>query len=229
MNGLGESNHTMKFRFMYFVSLIMFMLILPFSLGAQEYSDLPPKHGDEYGAGITLAMSGFGLGAFYRFSLPAYLHAGASLDFYMMRDENEFTYYDYWGIPRQLNKFNRLFLVPFSAEIKRRLFQDSIEDDFRPYLVALGGLTFGMNFPQENPQYIFLPPEQQARIPQKNEYRLSMNLGVGLGIDITTNESYFFSVRPQYRFIYFPQDIAGKSNHSTFEIRLEIGKRMVTQ
>ena len=27
-----------------------------------------------------------------------------------MRDDNEFTYYDYYGYPQQVNKFNRLLL-----------------------------------------------------------------------------------------------------------------------
>jgi len=217
----------MKIRIFWLTLFMLVVMILPNSTIGQEYLDFPPKHGNEYGAGITLAMSGFGLGGFYRMSLPGYFHAGASLDFYMMRDDNEFTYYDYWGIPRQINKFNRLFLVPLSVELKKRIFENSIEDDFRPYLVGIGGLTFGMNFPQYNPQFAYLTPEEQARLPRDNEYRLSLNLGVGFGIDITTSENYFFSIRPQYRIIYFPKNIAGKSNHSTFEIRLEIGKRTI--
>ena len=44
-------------------------------------------------------------------------------------------------------------------------------------------------------------------------------------IDFTTNENFYLTVRPQYRFIYFPKAIAGKTNHSNFEIRVELGKR----
>ncbi len=219
----------MSAKFLVSLGLTGMILLCPTLVISQEYQEIPPLHGNEYGGGITLAMSGFGLGAFYRFSLPGYFHVGTSLDFYMMRDENEFTYYDYWGIPRQLNKFNRLFLFPFSVELKKRLFHDSIEENFRPYLIGLGGLTFGMNFPQDTPQYLLLPPEEQARLPREDEYRLSFNFGVGFGIDVTTNENYYFSIRPQYLVIYFPENIAGKTNHSTFEIRLEVGKRNITK
>ncbi len=211
----------------WFKSGLLFILVIPAFLFSQYDEESIAHHGNEYGAGITMAMAGFGLGGFYRFSLPSYAHIGFNLDFYMMRDENEFTYYDYWGYPRQFNKFNRLFLIPLSVEIKKRLFYDSIEDGFRPILFILGGATFGMNFPTNDLEYSFSPPEVQSRLPRDNEYQFSFNTGFGLGIDITTNEDYFVSIRPQYRFIYFPQPIAGKTNHSNFEIRLELGKRLI--
>jgi hypothetical protein len=206
---------------------LLIFLLIP-ALVIAQYEESVPLHGNEYGAGITLAMAGFGLGGFYRFSLPSYFHVGVNLDFYMMRDENEFTYYDYWGYPRQINKFNRLFIIPLSVEVKRRFFYNSIEDDFRPYFIGLGGLTFGMNFPNDNDyEFSLLPPEEQARLPREDEYQLSFNVAFGIGIDVTTNQNFFLSIRPQYRFIYFAQSIAGKTNHSNFEIRLELGKRLI--
>jgi hypothetical protein len=190
-----------------------------------QYENLPPQHLNEYGLGITLAMSGFGLGGVYRVALPNYFHAGVGLDFFVMNDENEFTYYSYYG-PVKVNDFNRLFIIPMSVEVKRRLFYNDIEEGFRPYIVGLGGITIGLNFPQEdNIEFSTLPPEEQERLPTDDEYRLSFNLGFGFGIDFTTSESFFLSVRPQYRFIYFPKAIAGKTNHSNFEIRVEFGKR----
>ncbi len=212
----------------YYLSALILILLMTFPLSPvySQYEEIPPQHLNEYGAGITLAMSGFGLGGFYRLAFPNFFHVGASVDFFMMRDEFEFTYYDYYGVPRQFNKFNRLFIIPLSIELKRRLFQNSIEESFRPYVVGLGGLTFGMNFPRANElERSQLPPEEQERLPTEDEYRLSFNVGLGIGIDFTSNESYYVSIRPQFRLIYFPEPIAGKSNHSTFEIRLELGKR----
>jgi hypothetical protein len=210
-----------------FTVIIILVLCTVLTLpGLAQYEEVPPQHLNEYGAGITLAMSGFGLGGYYRKALPDFFHVGASIDFFMMRDENEFTYYDSFGVPRQFNKFNRLFIIPLSVEIKRRLFQNSIEESFRPHVIALGGVTVGMNFPRENEvERSQLPPEEQERLPQNDEYRVSFNIGLGLGIDFTSNESYYVSIRPQFRLIYFPEPIAGDSNHSTFEIRLELGKR----
>ncbi len=210
------------------LSLIFLLTFSVFSEGRAQYIEREPLHGNEYGAGITIAMSGIGLGGFYRFALPSYIHVGAELDFYIMRDQKEFTYYDYYfGYPRQVNSFNRLFIVPMSVELKKRLFQNSVEDDFRPYLIGTGGVTFAMNFPKNDEEFSFLPEEEQQRLPRNDEYRFSFNFGIGMGIDITSNSSFFISIRPQYRFIYFPKSIAGENNHSTFEIRLELGKRMV--
>jgi hypothetical protein len=206
---------------------IILMILSGFltSLFAQ-YDDSPPEHGNEYGAGITIAMSGFGFGGFYRIALPGYFHAGANIDFYIMRDENEFTGYNIYGYPVQINKFNRLFLIPMAVELKKRFFQNDIEDGFRPYLLGMGGITIGMNFPRNNQFEIQnLPPEEQAKIPGDDEFRLTFNFAIGFGIDVTTNENFFLSIRPQYRIVYFPESIAGKNNHSNFEIRMEFGKR----
>ncbi len=211
------------------IVIIVAVIILTMAVsGWSQYIEKQPLQGNEYGAGITIAMSGIGLGGFYRFAAPGYTHIGAELDFYIMRDDNEFTYYDYYGYPRQVNKFNRLFIIPASVELKKRLFYNSIEDDFRPYMIGLGGVTFAMNFPRNNDyEFSLLPPAEQQRLPRNDEYRFSFNLGIGFGIDITTNEFFFVSIRPQYRFIYFPKAIAGKTNHSAFEIRLELGKRLI--
>jgi hypothetical protein len=52
-------------------------------------------------------------------------------------------------------------------------------------------------------------------------------LAIGFGVDVTSNENFFISIRPQYRIFYFPQSIAGQKNHSNFEIRVEFGKRLI--
>jgi len=209
-------------------STIVILFLLPITLFAQ-YQEMPPTHGDEFGAGFTVAMSGFGLGGYYRFALPNFFSVGADADFYIMRDEKEYSFYDpYFGYPIQLNKFNRLFIIPVNLELKRRFFSESIEDNFRPYLIGLAGFTFGMNFPKTDTyQYYNLSPEELEKLPQNNEYRFTLNFAIGVGVDFSTNDNYYFSVRPQFRFMYFPESIATKKNHSAFEIRFELGKRKI--
>lgn len=202
---------------------ILVVLCVPVFLMAQ-YEDLePPQHGTEYGIGFTLAMGGFGLGGYYRYALPGYMGLGASADFYMMRDDKEYEIYDpYSNFYYQLNKINRLFFIPIHVELKKRLFPNDIEDNFRPYLVGGAGGVFGMNFPRKT-------QVEGGDYPRKNEFRFTVDFYFGFGVDITTNEDYYFSIRPQIRFVQFAQSIAGDRNHSTFEIRLELGKRIVTQ
>ena len=215
---------------MYKVSAIILLMLMSFSIFAQ-YEDTPPTQANELGAGVTVAMSGFALGGFYRIALPNFFSVGANVDIYMLRDEKEYTYYDpyydpYGYYPIQVNKFNRLFIIPVNLELKKRIFQNSIEDNFRPYFIGLTGITFGMNFPKtDSYQFQNLSPEEREALPQGNEYRFTLSFALGFGIDFSTNDNFFFSIRPQYRINYFPVSIATKKNHSSFEIRFELGKR----
>jgi hypothetical protein len=170
-------------------------------------------HTDEVGLNFSLAMSGFGIGGFYRKALGSYTYLGANLSFYMMRDDKEYEYYDaYYAIPVKANDVNRLFFIPLNIEFKKRLFADDIEDSFRPHILVQGGIIYGMNFPKVK--------------ELKNESEFSYNFAFGFGIDMTNKEKYFITIRPQYRIIYFSHDIAQKKNHSNFEIKLEIGGRL---
>ena len=202
--------------------LLAGLLILTLTSGvfAQMEDEAAPIHKNEYGAGITLAMSGLGLGGFYRINMVNYYYLGISADFYILRDDREFTYYDYYG-PIQINDVNQLFIIPVNVELKRRLFANDIENDFRPFVSALAGFTFGMNFPKKNA--IITNPDLYD-IPNGNEYRMAFSFGIGAGVDISTRDYMYFSIRPQYRYIFFPGSIAGEKNHSNFEIRLEVGK-----
>ncbi|GAB4336506.1 MAG: hypothetical protein Kow0037_17850 [Calditrichia bacterium] len=186
-------------------------------------------HLNEYGFDLSIAMSGTGLGGFYRKALPGYFLFGASANIYMMRDEKEFSYYNpydpYQPYPVQINKFNRFFVLPVSVELKRRLFMDSVDDSFRPYLLTSGGLSFGINFPRKD-QISRLPEEEQYKYPTDTELGWALNFAIGFGVDFTTHENYYLTIRPQYRFIYFPDEIALKKNHSNFEIVFELGKRV---
>lgn len=209
--------------------VLLFCFLFPISSFGQLAVNTPSVHVDEYGAGITIAMSGFGFGGYYRFALSNMFHIGATADFYLMRDDNEVTYFDYRiGVPIQRNNFNRLFLFPVGVELKKRLFSESIEDGFRPYLIAGGGFTFGMNFPRTDSfDFRRLSEAEREELPQNNEYRFTFNFAIGGGVDFTTRDNFYISIRPQVRFIYFPKSIAGKNDHTNFEIRMELGKRLV--
>ena len=210
--------------------LIIVILLFTFSLGlSQEYDD-PIYHGNEYGGGVTIAMSGFGFGGFYRWALPNYSHIGVNANFYVMRDDNQFTYYDpyYTYYPIEVNNYNRLFIIPIAFEYKKRFFTNTVADGTRPYFIASSGFTFGMNFPRD-PNEIFTTTSEAelAGYPTENEYQFTYNATVGFGVDITTQKDFYISLRPQYRFMRFTKSIAGKKDHSNFEILIEIGKRSI--
>lgn len=179
---------------------------------SQSWEETETVHKDEIGFNFSLAMSGFGIGGFYRKALPSYSYFGANVNFFIMRDEKEFEYVNRFGQVVKANDINRLFFIPLNLEFKKRLFASDIEDNFRPHFIIQAGVIYGMNFPR---------PEEL-----KNEYQFAYNFVLGFGADITNREKYFVTIRPQYRVIYFNDEIAQKRNHSTFEIKLELGGRL---
>lgn len=179
---------------------------------SQDEPESPIVHKDELGLNFELAMSGLGVGGFYRKAISGYSYLGVNLNFFVMRDEKEFEYYDVYGYPAKANDINRLFFIPLNLEFKKRLFVEDIEDNFRPNFVIQGGIIYGMNFPRLE--------------GLKNESAFSYNFVIGIGADITNRDKYFISIRPQYRIIYFPEEIAQKKNHSNFEIKVELGGRL---
>lgn len=202
--------------------LSSFLLMLCIFCGqsvAQDYEiiETVPVHKNERGFTISLATSGIGLGGVYRFALPLYTHIGFTLEFFIVRDDNEFELYDpYFNQFIKVNDVNRMFSIPVSIELKKRLFVNSIENNFRPHLLLQAGGVFGMNFPNE----AFVNGNV---IKPDNEYEFAPDLVGGFGVDFTTKENYFATLRVQYRYAYFQNSIAGKKDHSSFEIKFEIG------
>ena len=199
-----------------------FILMLCFFSGqtlAQDYEiiETVPIHKNERGFTVSLATSGLGLGGVYRWALPLYSHIGFSLEFFIVRDDNEFELYDpYFNQFIKVNDVNRMFTIPVSIEFKKRLFVNSIENNFRPHLLIQVGGVYGMNFPNE-------ALVNGNIIKPDNEYEFAPSLLGGFGVDFTTRESYFATLRVQYRYAYFQNSIAGKKDHSSFEIKFEIG------
>lgn len=197
----------------FFVSIVLlFLVYTPGSFGQVEEEALP-IHTDEMGINFSLAMSGLGFGGFYRKAFGSYTYIGANLNFFIMRDDKEYEYYDpYFGTSLKANNVNRLFFIPFNLELKKRLFANDIEDSFRPHFIIQGGIIYGMNYPRAE--------------GLKNEHQFSYDFVLGVGADITNRDKYFVTIRPQYRFVYFAKEIAQKKNHSSFEIKLEFGGRL---
>lgn len=201
------------------VLAVLLVLILGHTpLPAQETEvEAPPSHKNERGFSFSLSSSGLGIGGFYRLALPAYTHLGFDLEFFAVRDDKEFEFVDpFTGTAFKINDANRLFLIPAAVELKKRLFANSIEDNFRPHVMLQAGAIYGMNFPQD----VLINGET---IRPKNQFEFTFDVLVGFGVDFSTRANFFATVRPQYRFVYFANEIAGKTNHSVFEIKFEIG------
>lgn len=190
------------------------------------YLEAEPSHKNERAFSFSLSTNGLALGGLYRFKLPNYTHLGINLEFFAIRDDNEIAIVDpFTGRPFKLNDANRMFMIPVNLELKKRLFTHSIEDDFRPHLMFQAGGAYGMNFPKE----VLIDTNSDGvleRVQPDNQFQLTYNLLAGFGVDIKTRGNFFATIRPQYRYTFFPETIAGKKDHSTFEIKIEIGTQL---
>ncbi|MGH1365172.1 MAG: hypothetical protein ACRBF0_16550 [Calditrichia bacterium] len=176
-------------------------------------------HKNEGGFSISLASNGIGIGGFYRIAMPNFFYTGVNLEFFVLRDDKETDIAFNTAFGPQVAKFNdinRFFTVPLNVELKKRIFTSSIENNFRPHLLGQTGVVFGMNFP--NTVLV-----EGVEVRPDNQYEISYNLVGGIGVDFATRENYFATVRLQYRYVLFNQEIASKENHSAIEIKFEIG------
>ncbi|MEX0821232.1 MAG: hypothetical protein WD021_03715 [Rhodothermales bacterium] len=133
------------------VVLALAVLLANSAASAQSRADTTAGDGEgAYGSGlggaILLTNSGFGLGGYYHravssntsFMVEASLGAG--------KDERELKFFRF-GSSYIPNKANYLLMMPVQIGVVHRLFRDTIEDNFRPYVQVSVGPTFGWEYP----------------------------------------------------------------------------------
>jgi len=173
--------------------------------------DPEPQVSKQGGVAFSVVELGTGFGGFYSVPLKGFFHVGVESDIFLLRDENQIDVIDPWtGLPMTINKENNAYMMDLMVTLKKRLLPYDVDDSLRPFVIVAVGPVYGINFPEDK--------------RKKDEYRFGLSgYGAG-GVDIALESQYFLGLRLQYRFIKFNDKFAGKSNHSTFDIRLEIGK-----
>ncbi len=199
----------------YSVIFILLFLMAPLHIFAQyeKYllKDPEPKVYKQGGVAFSVVELGTGLGVFYSVPLKNFWHAGLATDFFLLRDENQIDIIDPWtGIPVTINKENNAYVLDMMFSFKKRLLARKIDDSLRPFVAAGAGPMYGINFPLDK--------------KKKDEYRWAWSVFGAAGVDIALESMYFLGLRLQYRVIKFQKPFTGRKDHSTFDIRLEIGK-----
>jgi hypothetical protein len=90
------------------------------------------------GAGVNLLFSGSGwaVGGFYTKDLGASFSVSIDAFFTTRRNADEFEDVYFNNIPVVSEKVNRVFNVPLSLSLRYRLFEESLQESFRPFLTA---------------------------------------------------------------------------------------------
>ncbi len=186
-----------------------------------------PRYGTGAGVSILLTNSGFGLGGYAykgvgpRTSLVAEFSLGG------VRDERETKFFGYGG-PSIQNKAHYLMVVPVRLGLFHRLFRDTIEDNFRPYVHFSGGPTLGWVSPyfgdcNNNGRFdreadcdgdgTLAPGEGEREYDvfsafPRGHARLGVGGQVALGAYFGYSTRATQGVQIAYRFDYFPDPIA---------------------
>ena len=197
------------------ILFLIFLMLAPLQIFAQyeKYllKDPEPKVYKQGGVAFSVVELGTGLGGFYSMPLKHFWHVGIAADFFLLRDENQIDIIDPWtGIPVTINKENNAYVMDLTVSLKKRLLARKIDDSLRPFVAAGVGPMYGINFPIDK--------------KKKDEYRWAWSAFGAAGVDIALESNYFLGLRLQYRVIKFQKTFVGKKDHSTFDIRLEIGK-----
>jgi len=127
--------------------ILMLALIIPLAAAAQptRQTKTPPRnaYGSGFGLNIALTNSGFGLGGYFMRSVSTTTSLLADFMITTVKDEREQRLFNFFGESIIPNKQTYLHVLPFHLGFQTRLFKNSIEDNFRPYLHFSGGPTFG--------------------------------------------------------------------------------------
>jgi hypothetical protein len=206
------------------IFIIILSFIFVFTIGSAQIAtteEYEVVYQPEKQAGFVFSMAetGSGFGGFIAWPLIKYFHFGLSLDMFFIRDSREFTYYDpyYYGYYYTVNKENNVYIFDLLLIMKYRLFAQELDESFRPFVSAAFGYIYGMNYPEYS-----RTPEG---FPTNDQFDWTLGGFFGIGTDISTANMFYVSIRGQYRIMPFSEMIGERSNHSMFELRLEIGRR----
>ncbi len=166
-------------------------------------------YGSGHGFTLLLTNSGFGFGGYYRKALSETTSLVGEIMLGSGKDEREQKFITFWGQAVIPNKKNYLLIVPLQFGVQKRLFKETIRENFRPYIQLSGGPAFGWVSP-----YFRDSNGNGTREPQEKIYdsigAFPKGKGrVGVGGTLALGAFFGFSkrttqgVRLGYTFTYF--------------------------
>jgi len=162
-----------------------------------------PAHSDAFfntalGFNMKLSSHGFGAGGFHSWMLSNKIESSISFYISGARKSDEIEYYDYQTgqifIP---GKINRLYLIPITLSIKYHLFNEQLDNTFKPYI------DFGVG-----PSLILSNPYQYEFFSALKYTRLYTRFGtyLGFGSYLMSTEKSLMGIDARYYYIPFGGD-----------------------
>lgn len=197
--------------------LLFFLCLLTIPASAQPAPE-PSLTEELYGTGagmtILLTNSGFGIGGYFRYptsptwALVGEIGAGA------VKDEREHRFFT-TGYRTQIpSKANYFFTLPLHMGVQRRLFQEHIEDNFRPYVQMAAGPALGWVWPYFQDENGNGNREDDERIYDafssltQGDARIGLSTNFSIGAFFGESRRTSQSIRLGYTLHYFFEPIA---------------------
>lgn len=208
-------------------ALLLFALLAGLSAGAaaaQEVDTAAAKR-NPYGTGaglqILLTNNGFGLGAYYKHTLSRSTSFLVEANLGAGKDEREVKFFGSRGTSSIPYKANYLLMLPVQMGVQQRLFQEVVEENFRPYLQMTAGPTLGWEYPyfkdcDGDAKYDrttlcdgggFESPYDPLGSLPRGDLRFGLGGTIALGAHFGISKKMTQGVRIGYIFNYFFEDI----------------------
>ena len=176
----------------------------------------------EYNSGLTFDVVinnfGFGIGGQYRRVLAPQMEGVINLKITGLRDASEQTFTDvFFGQQIVPNKFQRAFAFPVMVGLRKRLFADRVQDQYRFFVSASAGGVAAFSYPYFNDRN-----DNGFREQFNNNFEQVNDIFTGwgdgdwhfgaagefkIGLDVGRNFSNVTSIEFGYYINYFPDGI----------------------
>ena len=190
-----------------FFTLSLFTVQTVYGQDAGRDSTLNP-YGSGMGLEVVVTNSGFGLGGYYSSAINRQNSFLAEFSIGTEKSDREVKFFGLGQsfIPDKANYFLRM---PIRIGVQRRIWEDYIEDNFRPYLQLSGGPTLGWVYPyfdDENGNESY--DREERRYDGfgsifKGSFEFGFGGTIGLGAHFGENVRFTQGVRIAYTFNYF--------------------------
>lgn len=173
-----------------------------------EADSLRNLYGTGAGFEVVVTNSGFGLGGYYLHDINGTYSFLAEISLGSEKSEREVKFFGLGQsfIPDKANYFIR---VPVRIGVQKRMWQEYIEDNFRPYLQLTLGPTLGWMYPyfdDDNGNEIYDRDEKRydgIGSILKGDFRFGFGGVIGIGAHFGENTRLTQGVRIAYSFNYF--------------------------
>ena len=181
-------------------------------------SSIGNQYNSAFGFNILMNNFGFGTGVEYRKIIAPESEFLATLRITGLRDASEQTFTDvFFGQQIIPNKFQRAFAFPVLLGIRKRLFSDAIQENYRFFVSASAGGVMAFSYPyfddinengyREQLLTFFEPVNDIFTGMSEGEWHTGATGEFKVALDIGGNFTRLSSIEFGYYFYYFPNGI----------------------